>query len=188
MYFLNFFPLEEQYLNSAKKDELVVDPRTGHITICTTAGTDFASSSKTLEAEINGLLSLKDRYYNEYILVSDELEEIVKRLQECKNSINDILNTIIACTDKLTEINGYANTLLNDYDLKYKAYNRYLYTDMTPFRSIVAQNVKRVIILENTIDEMMLLSQDIEEIREDNKAKLQEVARTIGMTLEGDDN
>lgn len=183
MYFLNFFPLEEQYINSAHQDELIVDPRTGHITVCTKAGTDFESSSKKLEADINGLLSLKDRFYNEYILVSDELEEVVRTMQECKDNINIILNTIATCTDKLNEINGYASTLLAEFDIQYKAYNRYLYTEMQPFRSLVSQNVKRVIILENTLDEMRLLYQDIEDLREINNRFLKEIANIIGMTL-----
>lgn len=182
MYFLNIFPLEEQYLNNAKTDELIVDPRTGHITICTKAGSEFVSMSKDLEAELNGLLSLKDRFYKEYIEISDILEEVIRKTTESKNNINDILNSIKEIKNKLTEINGYANTLLAQFNSQYKSYNNYLYNILAPIKNILGENTKKIVIIENTLDELLLLSNDIEDMRQINKDYLTNIIEMIGMT------
>lgn len=182
MYFLNIFPLEKQYLNNAKTDELIVDPRTGHITICTKAGSEFVSMSKDLEAELNGLLSLKDRFYKEYIEISDILEEVIRKTTESKNNINDILNSIKEIKNKLTEINGYANTLLAQFNSQYKSYNNYLYNILAPIKNILGENTKKIVIIENTLDELLLLSNDIEAMRQINKDYLTNIIEMIGMT------
>lgn len=183
MYFLNFFPLEEQYSNNAKTDELIIDPRTGHVTICTSTAKEYASSSKGMESDLNGLLSLKDKFYNEYLLISDELEDVVNKLLESKDNINKIIATITECRDKLNEISGYSQKLLEMYDSQYKRYNRYLYNEMEPFRSIVRENTKKVIIIENLLDELFLLGSDVESIRKINKEKLNEVKKSVGLTI-----
>lgn len=182
MYFLNIFPLEEQYLNNAKTDELIVDPRTGHITICKKEGSEFVSLSKDLEAELNGLLSLKDRFYKEYLEISETLEEIIRKTTESKDNINDIINSINEIRNKLTEINGYANKLLAQFNMQYKAYNKYLYNTLLPIRNLLAENTKKVVIIENTLDELLLLSNDIETMRAINKEYLIDVIEMIGMT------
>lgn len=183
MYFLNFFPLEEQYSNNAKTDELIIDPRTGHVTICTSTAKEYASSSKSMESELNGLLSLKDKFYNEYLLVSDELEDVVNKLIESKENINKIIETIIDCRDKLNEISGYSKKLLELYDSQYKRYNRFLYNEMEPFRSITKENTKKIIIIENIVDELFLLGSDIDGIRSINNDKLNEIKKSVGLTI-----
>lgn len=179
MYFLNIFPLEEQYLNNAKTDELVVDPKTGHITICTDEGTEFLSNSKDMEADLNGLLSLKDRFYKEYLSISDELEDAVNKLTVCRENIKEINNTISNCQIKLININQLADSLLTTYDAQYKKYNRYLFNDMETFRRITRENSKKLIAINIILDEVKLLSQDINSIRSINNSTVSNIKKLL---------
>lgn len=181
MYYLNIFPLEEQYKNNASTDELIIDPKTGHITIKTPSG--YSSESRTLEAELNGLLSLKDRFYNEYIQISDELEDAVNKLNICRENIRTINATIADCISKLNRINVAAEALLKTYDKQYRQYNKYLYADMENFRRLTRENIKKVIYIENIIDEIILLHEDMEDIRYINNKRLEYVKENKDIVL-----
>ena len=172
MYYLNIFPLEEQYMNNAKTDELIIDPQTGHITVCTNAGTSYVSNSKDMEAELNGLVSLKNRFYNEYMSISDKLEDSASKLLEDGANYTAINENIATCRSDLTTVTADANYLLTIYDAKYKKYNGYLYNEMEGFKNIIKENTKKIIVINILLDEIKLLSQDVTHIYNKNSSEL----------------
>ena len=175
MYFLNIFPLEEQYMNNAKTDELIIDPKTGHITVCTNTGTGYISNSKDMEAELNGLVSTKNRFYNEYITISDQLEDAASKLLEDRSNLGTILESIDECKANLAKVTEDAMYLLTIYDTKYKKYNNYLYNEMQSFKDIIRENTKKVIVIDILVEEMQILSQDITHIADNNNKVLNDI-------------
>ena len=181
MYYLNVFPLEEKYSNNAALNELIIDPKTGHITVCIEAGSKYVSKTKDLEIELNSLLSLKDKLYREYITISDELEDAVRKLENCRDNIGSINAALAENRAKLLTIGIESDRLLKLYDSQYKIYHKYLYADMENFRIIAKENVKKIIAISILQDELELLSVDIELLRKHNNDTLAEIKNRLGM-------
>lgn len=180
MYYLNIFPLEEKYINNAVAGELIIDPKTGHITVCSSAG-KYVSKTKELEMELNSLLSLKDKLYNEYIAISDDLEDAVRKLEFCRESIQSINASLADSKSKLITIGIEADRLLKEYDEQYKKYNKYLYSDMENFRILIKENVKKIIAVSIIQDELELLYQDVEYLRKTNNKSIERIKNLLGI-------
>lgn len=174
---LNIFPLQEKNMNSAVKGEIILDPKTAHITIKNEVHSveKFLSQTKELETELNSLIKMKDEMYLQYENVEITLQEILSKFLMDKKYCIEIRDKLNDIETKLRGLQAQLTLMLNKFSEYYKNHYDFLYNDLKKFMKQLSLNTVKVVKIKFTLDELEFLYNDYKTISGRNTKNLNDI-------------
>jgi|GEM_PF-4880877 len=160
-YYIIIRPLLEKYMMNAKEGEIILDKKTGHLTIKHNG--KFISKTKELEARINALLGWKNELVKQFIDLSNRIDILVNELDKLKDRTNQLNETIQKLMNELAELEIQLNLYLSQVDEFCRQIKIFQYQTTKPYLDAIVANLRNLIRLTFVIRESNFLLSDIRE-------------------------
>jgi hypothetical protein len=163
-------PLLEKNMLNAKNGEIILDKNTGHVTIKVNG--KYKSKTKELEARVNALLGFKNELVKKYIELAEEIEILVEGLEVVYSNTDAVRAKAESLNVQLMELDVKINLFLTQVDNFCREIIDFQYQEIRPFLNPIVANLKEIILLRATLDELTFLASDIVNQKSSNKAGL----------------
>jgi len=159
-------PLTEKNMNSAKDGEIVVDTKKGHITI--KKGENYISKTKELEARVNALSDLKNDLTDQYLNLEEDIDYLISEYKRIKTDTKSTRNEADTLTNELDELQILLQSYLSKIDVYCQKITEFQYTSVRPYINLVVDNLRNLVKLKATIDELSFLAKELTEQKNSN--------------------
>ncbi|WCS68402.1 hypothetical protein Goe21_02930 [Bacillus phage vB_BsuM-Goe21] len=158
---------------NAKEGEIILDKKTGHVTIKHNG--KYKSKTKELEARANALLSYKNKLVKKFIELAEEIERLLNSIDVLKDDTKKVRDRAEELYVSLTELDADVESLMTLIDNFCKELKDFQYKEIRPFLDPIVDNLKDILKLKATIDEMKFLANDITNQKISNKSGLDQI-------------
>jgi uncharacterized coiled-coil DUF342 family protein len=166
-------PLLEKNMLNAKEGEIILDKKTGHVTIKHNG--KYKSKTKELEARVNALLGFKNQLVKKFIELAERIDILVAGMDKIRDDTRDIKEEALNLYNDLLELSDAIDSLFEQVDNFVLDLKDFQYKEIRPHLDPIVRNLKSLLLIKANVEEFTFLSNDVNNQKVSNKQGLDKV-------------